>query len=297
MEITAASKPRLLRRGSAWAKAPDAAYALLWFEYLKISPSYELARRYRTGAWTAADQARRPEDFDSVLAVYDDLGDVRSLLFREWWLKTGIDYFGYQGTTPRVTSVGSLHHTALDQNDKLVTNFKAYADGPWQEQGKPTAMVVAIPVGLTKAQIAQQVATLMAENLEARPGPGSNPPKYILASRKLDSKSLFKYLMCVWVKAKSPKMSLWRIGVYAKVSLTYSARLDAKAELVAHEQFEDRNALKIVTSRAISRGLLIAENAARGHFPTYAKSAQAIAPDWGDLNIAVGRRIDLDKKR
>lgn len=300
MEATAApksAKSGLLRRGNAWAKALDVAYALLWFEYLKISPSYELARRHRMGSWTAADEARKPVDFDTVLAVYDDLGDVRSLLFREWWLATAIDHFGFKGATPRVMRLGTARHGADGQAEKLTANSQAYLDKHWIAQGEPTAMMLAIPVELSKAQILKQVSALLEKYAEAHSGSAARPPKYRLISRKLDKNSLFKYLKCVWIKAELPKTALWRIGAHAKVSSTYSGRLDPKAKLSPHHLAEDRNALKIVTSRAISRGILIAENAARGQFPTYAKNDCATPPDWNDIRVAVKRRIELDRHR
>ena len=46
-----------------------------WFEFLRLSPSYQLAHRVRTGErLTAADKMRLPADFDRVLKVYDDFG-------------------------------------------------------------------------------------------------------------------------------------------------------------------------------------------------------------------------------
>lgn len=291
------SKGALLRRGSLWAKGRDVAYYMLWFEYLKISPSYELARKKRAGIWTAAEEARKPADFDDVLAIYDDLGDVRSLLFDQWWLETAIAFFGYQGEKPRVTRVGALRHDTQDNAEKLVANARTYVDSAWRKQGGQATVVLAIPVGLPKAQIAKQVAAFVAKFPEAHRNLTSNPPKYKLVRRKLDSSSLFKYLMCVWVKAKFPKMALWRIGVHAKVSTTYSGRLEPDGKLSPHQQTEDRNALKILTSRAITRGIMIAENAARGIFPSYAKNDHVTSPDWEEMRLTLKRRLDLEKSR
>ena len=288
-------KNALLRRGRLWAKGRDVAYYMLWFEYLKISPSYALARKKRVGLWTAADEAKVPADFDAVLKVYDDLGDIRSLSFKAWWLNTAIDFFGYRGAKPAVTRVSVLRHGTDRLADKMIANTHSYVGGPWAKQGEPTAVVLAIPIGLPKAQIAKQVAALLDKHSAEISALGSSPPKYCLDRRKLDSTSLFKYLMCVWIKAKFPKAALWRIGVQAKVSSTYSGRLKPDAALEAHQQIEDRNALKILTSRAISRGLMIAENAARGRFPTYVRPDHPTPPDWDDMRLAVKRRVELNR--
>lgn len=295
MSVDGIPTKSLFRRGDAWAKATDVAYATLWFEFLKISPSYELARRFRTGEWTAADDAARPADFEAVLSVYDDLGDVRALRFREWWTATAIEHFGYRGSLPRVTHLATVGHGAEDNTGRLIAKAEAYLERNWAQQGKPTAMVVAIPVGLSKARLAQQIATLLEAYSQDDKSDVISPPKYRLVSRKLDHKSLFKYLMCVWVKAKLPEASLWRIGVLSKISLTYSGRMDANEKLGQNEKYDERNALKILTSRALSRGIQIAENAARGHFPTYARHQHSVPPDWIDLREAVKRRVDLDR--
>lgn len=276
------------RRGGYWASRRDVAYYMMWFEYLALSPSYELARKFRAGVLTDADKAKLPADFDTVLAVYDDLGDVQGLPFEKWWLETAIPLFGYQGEKPRVARVGELRPDAADPTAKLKSSAVAYVDGAWREQGQQETLVLAIPVGLPKAQIAKQVAAFVEKIPEAERQTVSRPPKYQLLRRKLDRDSLFKYIMCMWLKANAPKLALWRIGVYAKVSSTYSGRLDPTATLPRHQQTDDRNALKILTSRALNRAHMMAENAARGLFPTYAKCANAVPPDW--------RAIDKQRK-
>jgi hypothetical protein len=65
-----------------------------------------------------------------------------------------------------------------------------------------------------------------------------------------------------------------------KVSETYSPELDATAKVVPNEGTYDRMMLTILTSRALLRGKMIAENAARGVFPTY-KTCQTAA----DFNL------------
>lgn len=272
------------RRGRYWAPRRDVAYYMLWFEYLALSPSYELARKFRAGQLTDADKAKLPVDFDTVLAVYDDLGDVQAVLFETWWLETAIPLFGYQGEKPRVARVSLLKPDTIEPAVELKSSAQGYVEGAWHKQGQQTTLVLAIPVGLPKAQIAKQVAAFVEKLPEAERQTVSRPPKYKLVKRKLDSKSLFKYIMCMWLKANAPKVALWRLGVHAKVSSTYSSRLDPMAKLPRHQQTDDRNALKILTSRALNRAHMMAENAARGLFPTYTKCADAVAPDWREID-------------
>lgn len=273
---------------------------MMWFEYLALSPSYELARKFRAGELTDADRGKLPADFDTVLAVYDDLGDVQSVSFEQWWLETGIPLFGYQGEKPRVARVSLLKPDTIEPVVKMKSGAQAYVDGAWHQQGQQTTLVLAIPVGLPKAQIAKQVAAFVEKLPEAERQTVSRPPKYQLVKRKLDRDSLFKYIMCMWLRANAPKVALWRIGVHAKVSSTYSGRLDPTAKLPRHQQTDDRNALKILTSRALNRAHMMAENAARGLFPTYVKCDHAVAPDWQEIDKrrkARRKRALLDQRK
>jgi hypothetical protein len=57
----------------------------LWFQFLAISPSYELARRHHAGELSTEERASAPRDFDLVLSVFDNLGDVQRVTFADWW--------------------------------------------------------------------------------------------------------------------------------------------------------------------------------------------------------------------
>lgn len=286
----------MFRRDRLWAQPREVAYYMLWFEFLKLSPSYNLARKMRAGELTDAEKGTLPADFATVLGVYDDLGDVQPMLFRKWWVETAIKFFGYQGDKPRVMQVSELQFDSIDQAGKAAAETSAYVDGAWTKQGAQSTVVLAIPVGLPKAHIAKQVAALVEKFPEAHRNRASNPPKYQLIRRKLNSESLFKYIMCLWLRARLPKTALWRIGARAKVSSMYSGRLDFDAKVPRHQQTDDRTALKILTSRAISRSIMISENAARGIFPSYAKHEHAVAPDWAALMEIVKNRARIDTK-
>jgi hypothetical protein len=104
-------------------------------------------------------------------------------------------------------------------------------------------------------------------------------PKYVLAGKRQDKHSLFRYLLVTWARMKLPKERLWRIGVRTKISSTYSGSLDVTANLGHGVKTDERAALKFLTNRAIYRGRMIAENAARGVFPSYAKCPHAVEPN------------------
>jgi hypothetical protein len=84
-----------------WSADPNKLYRL-WFELLALSPSYELAKRYRlqSGKLSKEDKDRKPADFEAVLKVFDDFGDVQKLFFKEWWTNRGLKLLGSPGNRP-----------------------------------------------------------------------------------------------------------------------------------------------------------------------------------------------------
>ncbi len=276
----------LLQTDERWAGREEAIFGMLWFEFLAVSPSYELARKRRTGTLNQTDQARLPSDFDNVLAVYDDLGDVQRISFDDWWIDRGFRFFGYQGEKPRVGPIDVLVRENCDPLNTLMTRADAYLKGRWREQGQQPSAILAIPLGLSKSQIANQITYLLSlydKSLKSFP---TEPPKYKPLGKKRDTSSLFRYLNCVTVKSYHPELKLHEIGTIADLSSTYSARLQTE------DSIDDRHALKILTSRAISRGMMIAENAARGVFPSYMKVAHAVKFDWPDIGEILESRQD-----
>ena len=98
------------RQGDRWVNYDQLKWASLWFRFLAISPSYELARKCRAGELTGTEAL--PADFDAVLAVYDDLGDVQVMHFQHWWKGGALRHFGYSGNKPTVTRIGVAHFDA-----------------------------------------------------------------------------------------------------------------------------------------------------------------------------------------
>jgi hypothetical protein len=279
------------RGDGVWAT--KVGFYLLWMEYLAISPSYELARRYRMGCLTSADQAKLPADFAEVLSVYDDLGDVQRVTFKDWWSQRGLSVFGFKGAKPRVQRIDNLRNGRWRKAAKRVQGF---IEGDWTDQGQPNTMLVSIPIGLTKTQITRQLGKLLVQYRDEHRVLPEPSAKYRLAGTRQRKDTLFRYLMVVWMRCALPRQPLWRVGVHAKVSDTYSRELDARARIPRGEQVYDRSVLAILTSRAWSRGLALAENAARGRFPSYDMPKYAVEPDMRRLPKLILSRRRWKKK-
>lgn len=264
-----------VRYGDRWITFGAMKQVAVWFDFLRFSPSYELARRHRSGELLPITTL--PKDFETVLAVYDDLGDV-SRDMAEWWLDGAARQFGQGGKQPSVVGLGTVSGDTSEFN-RITANVERYRQTSWVEQGERTVMIVAIPVGLSKAQIAKQVALLLEEYPAENRILSPQAPKYQITGKKLDWDSIYRYRRCLDAKAELASAPLWQIGLRANLSSTYTKLLNAPGE-PHHKQTEYRQALKILTSRGLYRGHMIAENAARGIFPTYAACQNAMPLDW-----------------
>lgn len=273
------------RSGGLWVK--QISLYLLWFEYLAVSPSYELARRHRSGERLATDLL--PADFDRVLSVYDDLGDVQQALFRLWWKDVGLKHFGHQGSPPAVTQVGYAKHHPSDIPD-MSSQVARFFEEELVDQGRQRVMLLAVPVGLPEAQINRQIKKQLARVKTERRKLIDPVVKYPLVGQRHHKDALLRYLRMTWLRSAMYRKSLWRAGAQARVSFTYSPVLDPKMPEVSVADRYDREMLTIIASRALLRSRMIAENAARGRFPTHERCEAAMEFDFKELRQRIHRR-------
>ena len=267
----------------------DVKLYLLWFEFLAISPSYELARRFRAG--DCAPDEVFPADFDEVLSVFDNLGDVQRTLFNTWWRKVAVLHFGHQGKPPLVEKVAEVPHSP-DALPALTKEVDEYFANDWVEQGRQNTILLAIPVGMPDGKINQQIKKHLARVKSDRRQLIKPDPTYSLVGKRRHQDALMRYLRMVWFRSAMHKSSLWRVGAQAEVSETYSPVLDPKMEEVSPDDSVDRQMLTIIASRALLRARMIAENAARGRFPTHETCPHARDFDFEEMNT----RLDLRNK-
>jgi hypothetical protein len=282
---------RDFRQDGVWSE--KLGFYLLWMRYLAISPSYELARRYRAGEYDDITLADLPADFEDVLAVYDDLGDVQRTQFLPWWRDRAMPVFGYVGSKPRVRRIDTL---SKNRKRKASGRLESFIEGDWAEQGQPNAMVVSIPIGLSKTQITRQLKKLLERYGDEQRVLDPPKSKYPLLGTRQRKDTLFRYLMVFWVRCAMPRQALWRVGVRSRVSDTYSSELDPSARIERGTQVYDRSMLSVLTSRAYNRSLSLAENAARGRFPSYEKPIHAVEPDLHEMWKLISSRRKWQKQ-
>jgi hypothetical protein len=248
-----------------WATKGIQGYVMLMFEYLRLSPSYELARKTRMGKLTTAQKSTLPGDFDLVLKTYDEYGDVSRISFADWWATTGINLYGSEFIKPQVRQIANI-----EKNEEYEPGFakalEQYFRSYRKQEGSGRALILAIPLGMPKRAILKEV-TRMINRTGVTVPPKAEKAKRSLTAKRLRSAPLFIGLHLLWAKAQNPDWVNWRLGVAAKVSPTNAAGLNINAKKASAKTVDQRNNMTVLTSRALKKAQFISENAARGRFP------------------------------
>jgi hypothetical protein len=285
-----------------WSTKGIQGYVMLMVEFLRISPSYALAHEIRTrriapskqaplilNLYKDADkpltkQAERDvlKDFERVLSTYDEYGDIFNCSFEAWWASEGLAMYGSPYNKPIVKKIAGM-----SQGEAYEPLFGRALEHYFHKQrvgeGNPPALLLAIPLGQPKRQLLAHISKLI--DAEAVPLPiKSQRAVRPLAAQRLRSAPLFIMLRILMARAQYPDIPLWRIGKHARVSQKY-----AETEITLNKKrLQDADAkihLSILTSRYLLKAKCVAEQAARGQFPS---SSKLILPTF-DLDAILKR--------
>lgn len=251
-----------------WHLEPTAGYELM-LEFLRVSPSYELARKANMEGLSEQEKLELPTDFDRVLETYKKFGDIRQLLFRQWWLKRGLRIFGNPYSKPEVSKVASIESGEDFSMNAFSAEILEHVNENRRDQGLPGGLLVFIPSELKKRDITRQLGKILDTN-PVKAGSRTSGPKLKLVAKRLRAKVLLNGIFLLWIKSARPGWPNWKLGAAVKFSPTYSPQLkvtDPKKGVRPDEQY-DRIAMAKITVRALRKFEKIAENAARGKFPS-----------------------------
>ena len=253
---------------SGWHALPTVAYELM-FEFLRLSPSYELARKHQNEGLTDEELARLPDDFDLVLNTYQLLGDVQKTLFREWWLERGLKVFGNPFNKPKIHRIGVLEEGKRYATKSVASAVLKYMEGSREQEGLSKSALLAVPLSLKRSEIRKQLEQIL-DRIPEKSFEQGPAPQIKLVCKRLRTKTLLTGLRLLWFKAAKPKWELWRLGAHSRLSTTYSPVLKSGNPRRVNDTLEsvDREMMTKITSRALKKFEAIAENAARGRFPT-----------------------------
>lgn len=266
-------------------------------EFMKLSPSYDLARRYRQQQWPEDTLHRhllalygipRHEslqntevqelinDFDRVLKTYDEFGDLAATDFDTWWDERGLAIFGYDYEVLRPTKIGQLDRDE-DVRNEIAVNLERYLSTRRTRNDRPPTIFIALRLDIPKRRLLKQLS-IMIDQANVPVPIKSQRTKRSLSAKRLRGKPLFKCLQVLKGRAMYPKTPLWRLGARCEISTSKKAAIpvDAKPNAMNVDQ---RLIMGVLTSRALRKATFIAEHAARGDFPM-ASARRLPIYDW-----------------
>ena len=238
----------------------------MFFEYLRISPSYALAVKINKKELAIRlDDAARAE---LVWKTRMDIGDVFEILYREWWLENGLNLFGIHTKKPKIELIQRL--SPLLEDDLLLTQsgkeIKNYMKGDYLEQGRPDSILLSIPLGQKRTATIRELKKLLSA-IENEATPFVPSTLYQIQNNKMQYRRLLAGLKLIYMRAANPKEALWQVAARAKISYSHG-RIDPNAPKKDLQNAQGRRMLTIMASRLIHDTLIIAENAATGIFPS-----------------------------
>jgi hypothetical protein len=238
-----------------------------FFDWLQLSPSYRLAH------WIAQQKVKRaevplPEDFAVVERTYAAFGSVYRTYFGEWWFKRAQYEFGVSAA-PKPTALLSLTHRQNETPDSLPSAQAAlarYLESQRHAEGMPATVVVAIPVSGNRRRILSEVNALIERELPTT-GQAAGQPAFILLNNRTRERTLLNAGKVLRAQIAAPSARLFQVGNGTRLFKQYWTD---PARPRSAGQNEKRRLMEIEVSRHLLRAYWLAENAARGRFPSIA---------------------------
>lgn len=247
--------------------APDWRYSLV-LPYIRHSNSYLAVRDKHRGRKVAKDDL--PSDADLVLHVanwLDILGIGTDIDLRNetnWLEHAQKSLYGFRKAIPTVG------HTFTKANESALIN-SGDLDYP--------CIMLRIPLTLTMTEALSQIKSIFKSHAThygaqfGTPLPDSHKGQYKLEPSKLRQDTLVKGVDALTLyKAGVP---LWKIGNQLDLSANNKIKDDG-VDLDQDELADKKRVLSIMAKRLINTAFLVAENAARGRFPSDKPFPEAI---------------------
>ena len=201
-------------------------------EFLLASPSYQLAHRLRTVGLTKEEKKQQPIDFKKVLEVYDTCGDIINQSFDSWWDERGRE----------------LLRSNQSRNDLI-----AYP----------------VDLGIPPAKLIKEFTQFITE-LKNSKNASISPIEML--SNKIKLGALHIKLALINDKGRlelrhDSRIENWRLGIQSSIKSKWKTALKPDSKPTDKNE-KARTALGVLVSKHLNEALWIAENAARGKFPS-----------------------------
>jgi hypothetical protein len=199
-----------------------------FFEFLLISPSYQLATSIKIGAVKMPSDTDRPLDFDKVLKLYDLVGNISEVIFDQWWVSTGQYIFFDSNKSKEINitiDITKDKETLLNEISQLIENEKQKPD---------TSKKIHFITNKVRVKTLSSRINLVHDFANKR--------------------------------TKFPTIEYWRVAVFTGLKSQYinGLKIDSKktpGNIIAREKLTE------LVTKHLKDALYFSENAARGDFP------------------------------
>lgn len=215
----------------------------LFFYFLLMSPSYELAHRLKGKKDLKGMDV--PADFDKVRKAYDLIGNIYEATFEDWWQARGYRLFEYQSEIRKLTMSVDLTKPQAESLQQVTEAIKnAYA--------------------LNKKNSAEQKIAFINNKLHYS---SLNDRKNFLMTKSIANFKLGR------------DVENWRVAVKARVLSKWIEGLTVDAK-PTQDNLKARVALGELSSKLVKDAWYLCENAARLAFPSVEANPNALAIDY-----------------
>ncbi len=241
-------------------------------DFLRYSPSYRMVHLYHLGR---VSLEALPPDRDKLIQIYQDFGDYKSISSDDWWENRGMRLFGIKVPTADVEVVGKLN-----QETTLLTVSRVGHD----------ALVLTVPLSLTKVDALRKLKKVLGDYEFSSPAAEDIAPKYTLHKSKLQKRKIYDaHDAFRWYLKGKP---LWQIGIDLNLAADKCFDYKKMNEEEIKCYSDNKPILAAAASREVRKGFFIAENAARGIFPSVKLVNDFYNKAW---NINIGRTVSAEK--
>jgi hypothetical protein len=241
------------------------------FTLLQISPSYELARLYRSGECSEEFLKLLPKDFEIVLDTYDKFGSVMDVIQNHWIRQIPERYFHRQHVESPLNTLGFIGvnndvdltvESLLLEVDKFIDVYKKSNDDAIY-QVIAFNIELGLPVLLENLKYHVKGARGMIcknEKVDIK------NEKVVFQKERMHLNKMIKGAELLMEKVSNPSMPYWRLGERVKYSATFDKRIHSQ-NLQADEIKVAQVEYGKIVYRAIKKFERMSENAARGKYP------------------------------
>jgi hypothetical protein len=278
-------KPELKIETETASKAIKVIY---WFAFLRLSISYRHAQLVNAGRMKLEEANAAHPNFKKVIRRYEKYGRV--------WRKNPVDqlfdnsysFSGLFDQSGGIKILSRLDGKKVDKKDEIVEKLTSYVRTEWPRSGYKDQVILSIPKNIDKNNIYQKIKIAL-ESFEdeqneqteqkvpyVRPVPWLEIPK----SSKVRWEILERCYNLIILKSIHPELSALDQARFLGVSKDKVALLDealalkdkvdkTEAEYDKVQNIHDYQLnIKAVVWKYTRRAYLLAENAARGVFPS-----------------------------